>query len=219
MSYRDLSNFNLDDLFYLYDPATFSNADKSAARPVHNTFQVKPDPTIGTRQQPAQQSHYKVGGNTSLARPAAGPQARPHAEITPVSITSSLQNITHTNSPMHIASLHSLGSPVTLRLVKLSDQGVWHSHAGSDEVFIVFRGAINVLYRTGDGTETIARIVGGELLRVPMGMEHLVDAEKGTEVLLLEGNESIPERAVLRYNPSSTALGPYHARTPLLHFD
>jgi hypothetical protein len=49
-----------------------------------------------------------------------------------------------------------------------------------------------MLYRTGGGDEKIARVVGGELLVVPMRMEHCVVAEDGTEVLLLEGNEGIP---------------------------
>lgn len=48
-----------------------------------------------------------------------------------------------------------------------------------------------MLYRTGDGTEKIARVVGGELLVVPMRMEHCVVAEEGTEVLLMEGNEGV----------------------------
>ena len=77
-----------------------------------------------------------------------------------------------------------------VRLVKLSGQGVWHSHIYTDEIFILLRGAINMLYRT-DGTEKIARVVGGELLVVPMRMEHCVVAEEGTEVLLLEGNEGV----------------------------
>ena len=69
---------------------------------------------------------------------------------------------------------------------------MWHSHAATDEIFILLRGAINMLYRTGSGSEKIARVVGGELLVVPMRMEHCVVAEEGTEVLLLEGDETIP---------------------------
>jgi len=68
---------------------------------------------------------------------------------------------------------------------------VWHSHTATDEIFILLRGAINMLYRTGSGDEKVARIVGGELLVVPMRMEHCVVAEEGTEVLLLEGSEGI----------------------------
>jgi len=114
-------------------------------------------------------------------------------ELRAVSITSSLQSITHTYSPLPIGELHSLGSPTSIRLVKLAGQGVWHVHENTDEVFIILRGAINMLYRThrGEGGDKIARVIGGELLRVPMRMEHCVVAEDGTEVLLLEGSDIV----------------------------
>ena len=69
---------------------------------------------------------------------------------------------------------------------------MWHSHAATDEVFILLRGTINMLYRTGSGVEKVARVVGGELLVVPMRMEHCAVADEGTEVLLLEGSEGVP---------------------------
>jgi mannose-6-phosphate isomerase-like protein (cupin superfamily) len=197
--------------FKLNDPSVFSSSNaadsKAGGRFVHKTFQdfqAKPEQPIPPKQgpQPAPQqpvwpqhsptlnpTHYQVGGTTSLGPPPSEQQAWLPTEIAAVSITSSLQNITHTYSPLHIASLHSSGSPAALRLVKLSGQGVWHSHVGTDEIFILLRGAINMLYRTADGTEKIARVVGGELIVVPMRMEHCVVAEEGTEVLLMEGNE------------------------------
>ena len=110
-------------------------------------------------------------------------------EIHAVSITSSLQGITHTYSPVNIATLHSLGSPTSIRLVKLAGQGAWHTHDNTDEIFILLRGAINMHYRSRSGEEKVARVIGGELLCVPMRMEHCVVAEEGTEVLLLEGND------------------------------
>jgi len=110
-------------------------------------------------------------------------------EIHSVSITSSLQGITHTYSPINIATLYSLGSATSLRLVKLAGQSAWHSHDNTDEIFILLRGGINLLYRARSGEEKVARVIGGELLRVPMRMEHCVVADEGTEVLLLEGND------------------------------
>jgi mannose-6-phosphate isomerase-like protein (cupin superfamily) len=109
-------------------------------------------------------------------------------EIRAVSIMASMQGITHTYSPVNIGTLNSLGSPTSIRLVKLSGQSTWHSHDHTDEVFILLRGAINMLYRSRSGSEKIARVIGGELLCVPMRMEHCVVADEGTEVLLLEGN-------------------------------
>jgi mannose-6-phosphate isomerase-like protein (cupin superfamily) len=110
-----------------------------------------------------------------------------------VSITSSLQGITHTYSPLSIAQLNSLGSPTSIRLVKLGGQSAWHTHENTDEIFILLRGEINLLYRSREGgEEKCARVIGGELLRVPMKVEHCVVAEEGTEVLLLEGNDVLP---------------------------
>ena len=116
-------------------------------------------------------------------------------EIAAVSITSSLQSITHTYSPLSIAQLNSLGSPTSIRLVKLGGQSAWHTHENTDEIFILLRGQINLLYRSREGgEEKCAKVIGGELLRVPMRVEHCVVAEEGTEVLLLEGNDVLPTR-------------------------
>ena len=108
-------------------------------------------------------------------------------EIFAVSITSSLQAITHTYSPLVLGTLSSYSTQTSIRVVKLAGQSSWHAHAQTDEVFILLRGTITVLYRSGGGEEKSVKVIGGELLVVPMGMEHCVIAEEGTEVLLLEG--------------------------------
>jgi mannose-6-phosphate isomerase-like protein (cupin superfamily) len=112
-------------------------------------------------------------------------------EISAVSINTSLQGITHTYSPLNLATLNSFGSPTSLRLVKLSGQSSWHSHDHTDEIFILLRGGINMLYRTRTREEKVTRVIGGELLRIPMTMEHCIVADEGTEVLLLEGKEGV----------------------------
>ena len=109
-----------------------------------------------------------------------------------ISITTSLQGISRTFSPLEIATLHSRGPPTSIRLVKLAGQSSWHSHPHTDEIFILLRGAIEVLYRDRtSGEEKVARCVGGELLRVPRGWQHCVVAEEGTEVILLEGGDRV----------------------------
>jgi mannose-6-phosphate isomerase-like protein (cupin superfamily) len=111
-------------------------------------------------------------------------------ELRAVSINSTLNGITHTYSPVNVATLRSLGSPTSIRLVKLQGQGVWHTHDHTDEIFLLLRGSIDILYRTRSGDKSV-RVTTGELLRVPMRMEHCVVAEDGTEVLLLEGNDVV----------------------------
>jgi mannose-6-phosphate isomerase-like protein (cupin superfamily) len=110
-------------------------------------------------------------------------------ELVAVSINTTLQGITHTYSPLNIAMLDSMGSPTSIRLVKLSGRSSWHSHDNTDEIFIILRGGIEMLYRTLTGEEKSVRFIGGELLRVPMRMEHCVVADEGTEVILMEGKD------------------------------
>jgi mannose-6-phosphate isomerase-like protein (cupin superfamily) len=109
-------------------------------------------------------------------------------DLVAVSISTALQGVSHTYEPLNIATLHSLGSPTSIRLVKLSGQSSWHTHEHTDEIFIILRGAIDMLYRSA-GEEKVVRFIGGELLRVPMKLEHCVVADEGTEVILLEGRD------------------------------
>jgi len=65
-----------------------------------------------------------------------------------------------------------------VRLAKLKDEFVWHSHADEDELFIVIKGTLTVKFR--DREETVSE---GELLVIPRGVEHMPVAEE--EVYLI----------------------------------
>ncbi len=65
-----------------------------------------------------------------------------------------------------------------VRLAKLKDEFVWHSHADEDELFIVIKGTLTVKFR--DWEETVSE---GELLVIPRGVEHMPVAEE--EVYLI----------------------------------
>ena len=67
------------------------------------------------------------------------------------------------------------------KLVKLKGEFVWHSHADTDEVFIVLSGSMAIEFR--DGTVSIAT---GEMYVVPKGVEHRPTAEHECCVLLVE---------------------------------
>ncbi|MEO7169014.1 MAG: cupin domain-containing protein [Pseudomonadota bacterium] len=68
-----------------------------------------------------------------------------------------------------------------LRLVKLQGDFTWHSHADTDELFFVVKGAIGIEFR--DGTR---RLTAGEMIVVPRGTEHRPFAESEAEVLLID---------------------------------
>ena len=55
-----------------------------------------------------------------------------------------------------------------VKLCKLKDDFVWHSHENEDELFMVFKGTLLMEFRDG----RIVKIKQGEVLIVPKGVEH-----------------------------------------------
>ena len=68
-----------------------------------------------------------------------------------------------------------------LKLVKVKDDFVWHSHADTDEVFIVISGQLEIEFRDGK-----VRLSPGEMYVVPKGKEHKPSAIEECQVLLIE---------------------------------
>ena len=68
-----------------------------------------------------------------------------------------------------------------IKLVKIHGEFVWHSHAETDEVFIVLDGRMEIHFR--DGLATLNR---GEMLIVPKGVEHKPYAEAECSIFLIE---------------------------------
>jgi mannose-6-phosphate isomerase-like protein (cupin superfamily) len=67
------------------------------------------------------------------------------------------------------------------KIVKLQGDFIWHSHANTDETFIVLEGKLRIDFRDGHVT-----LSDGEMYVVPKGVEHKPYAEKETKVLLIE---------------------------------
>ena len=55
-----------------------------------------------------------------------------------------------------------------VKLCKLKDEFVWHSHENEDELFMVFKGTLRMDFRDGKTVE----VREGEILIVPKGVEH-----------------------------------------------
>lgn len=55
-----------------------------------------------------------------------------------------------------------------VKLCKLKDEFVWHSHEHEDELFMVFKGTLIMDFRDGHTVE----VKEGEILIVPRGVEH-----------------------------------------------
>lgn len=68
-----------------------------------------------------------------------------------------------------------------LKLVRLQGDFVWHSHADTDEVFIVLDGEMAIELRDGK-----VDLKSGEMFVVPKAMEHKPFAEKECKIMLVE---------------------------------
>ena len=68
-----------------------------------------------------------------------------------------------------------------LKLVKIVGDFVWHSHAHTDELFLVLKGEMEIALR--DGSVSLGE---GELFVVPKGVEHKPRADRECHVLLIE---------------------------------
>ena len=66
-------------------------------------------------------------------------------------------------------------------VVKVKGEFVWHSHAETDDFFLVLKGRLTIRMRDGDVT-----LAPGEMFVVPKGVEHCPVAEEETHLLLIE---------------------------------
>ncbi len=74
-----------------------------------------------------------------------------------------------------------------VRLVKVDGEFIWHEHPGSDELFLILDGELDMEFR--DRTVTLH---AGELIVVPKGTEHRPCARKGEVKLLLIDPKDMP---------------------------
>lgn len=68
-----------------------------------------------------------------------------------------------------------------LALVKVKGEFVWHSHADTDDFFLVLSGRLTIQLRDRD-----VELGPGELFVVPRGVEHRPKADDEAHVLLIE---------------------------------
>ena len=73
-----------------------------------------------------------------------------------------------------------------IKLVKIEDEFVWHSHPETDEVFLVIEGSMRIDFRDG-----AVELSEGEMVVVPRGKEHKPFAERECKILLIEPTETV----------------------------
>ena len=89
-----------------------------------------------------------------------------------------------------------------LAVVRVQGEFVWHTHADTDDFFLVLSGSLTIQLRDRDVV-----LNAGEMFVVPRGAEHCPKAEHEAHVLLIEprgtantgdagGNPTAPEREI-----------------------
>ena len=68
-----------------------------------------------------------------------------------------------------------------VQIDKVKGDFVWHSHADTDDFFLVLEGRLTVETRAG-----AVELGVGEMMIVPRGVEHRTRAEEETHILLVE---------------------------------
>ncbi len=95
----------------------------------------------------------------------------------PINFEEKLLKFSEHWSPKIIAQLNDYH----LKLAKVQGEFVWHDHPETDEVFIVVKGQLKILFRDGS-----VLLNEGEMFVVPKGVEHKPVAENECHVLLIE---------------------------------
>lgn len=85
-------------------------------------------------------------------------------------------------SPKVIAEMNDY----QFKLAKVEGEFVWHSHADTDETFIVIKGNLKIEFRDG-----VVKLAEGEMYIVPMGVEHKPVADNECQILLIEPKNTI----------------------------
>ena len=67
-----------------------------------------------------------------------------------------------------------------IRLVRVMGEFIWHSHADTDELFLLVDGELEMQFR-----DRTVQLLPGELLVVPRGTEHRPCARNGEALLLV----------------------------------
>ena len=72
-------------------------------------------------------------------------------------------------------------------VVRVQDEFVWHSHADTDDFFLVLEGELEIEMR-----ERTVTLLAGEMFVVPRGVEHRPVARRGEAKILLIEPKGVP---------------------------
>jgi len=97
----------------------------------------------------------------------------------PVDLSHALSLFTDHWSPKRIATLNDYD----IKVIKVSNSFVWHSHKDTDELFIVLSGTLIIQFHPEDGGDVV--LSPNQLFVVPKGVQHCPRTEDSEEVSIL----------------------------------
>jgi mannose-6-phosphate isomerase-like protein (cupin superfamily) len=99
----------------------------------------------------------------------------------PVNLTDALASFDEIYSPRIVARMNDYD----VRVAHTRGEHVWHSHADTDEFFLVLDGRFDIALRAADGTESTVVLRQGDTFVVPKGVEHKPSSPGGS-ILMFE---------------------------------
>ena len=114
----------------------------------------------------------------------------------PVNLTEALASFDAVYSPRIVARMNDYD----VRIAHTLGEHLWHTHADTDEFFLVLDGQFHVALRDADGRESTVVLKSGDTFVVPKGTEH---------------KPSSPGGSILMFEPSGTSTtGDYSGDVP-----
>ncbi|MEO4046533.1 cupin domain-containing protein [Pseudomonas sp. CAU 1711] len=100
-----------------------------------------------------------------------------HTSPQPINLRQKFALLTERWSPRVVAEMNDY----QFKVVRLQGDFVWHSHAETDEAFLVLEGQLHIDFR-----DRLVTLNAGELFVVPRGVEHKPYAEQEVLLMLIE---------------------------------
>jgi mannose-6-phosphate isomerase-like protein (cupin superfamily) len=111
------------------------------------------------------------------------------APISAIDIQERLSRFTDQWAPKRIATVNDYD----VRIAKVEGEFVWHTHADTDEFFLVVDGHLTIRLRAAGDTDDVHEVEldPGQIFVVPRGVEHCPTAARETAILMFEPTTTV----------------------------
>lgn len=111
----------------------------------------------------------------------------------PISLQAALDRFDRLWSPRIVTQVNDYD----VRIAKVGGEHIWHSHADTDEFFMVLEGELSIALRDAEGEdERVVVLPRGAVFVVPRGVEHKPFSPAGASLLMFEptGTSTVGEQ-------------------------